>query len=115
MREIVLASSNGVSPSTPALAHVPPTKKVKPAAKPNSNKWAANGLSEAVLVAARARKTFTIPRIVEDMKATGFQFVAKNPRVAVHKVIEKLAEKGAVRIAEHGTGNTPHTYEYVSG
>lgn len=112
MRRLVFNSSNGTSANAPSQ----PQGAVKPPAKPVT-KFASNGLSMAVLDAVRARTSgpFTVYDIVGDLSGSGFQFVAKTPRVAVHSVIERLLKKGVLTLVDRGHGNNPHKYHYVSG
>ena len=77
---------------------------------------APNGLSAAAGVAVRSTKEakFTILDIRKRMEASGFRFVAKDPRVAISAVVIKLIRKQkTVKLVHKGRGGKPNIYEYV--
>lgn len=73
-------------------------------------------LTPAVLETLKTfgKSQFTVHDVVERMQSTGFKFAAKNPRVAVSSILQKLVENGQLRIVRHGTGGRPHAYENVA-
>jgi hypothetical protein len=77
---------------------------------------APNGLSAAAGLAVRSTKgaKFTILDIRKRMEASGFRFVAKDPRVAISAVVIKLIRKQkTVKLVHKGRGGKPNIYEYV--
>jgi hypothetical protein len=70
-------------------------------------------LSEAVMlaIAALPQNRFTAAYLVDRMLKAGFQFVAGNPHFAVTGALRRLAAKGKIRVAMHGSGRRATEYE----
>jgi hypothetical protein len=80
-----------------------------------SDKRSRNGLTDAVTKAVAEFGTyrFIIHDVVRRVENSGFHFVAKNHRIAVSSVLEKLLARGIIKLAQKRVGNAPHVYEYL--
>jgi hypothetical protein len=113
MRQLVVGSPNG-DPSGEAPAVLQAQLRKSPATKTGDSTTAPNGLSAAVLEAARTLRTgFSSAAIVEHLNETGFQFVSKSPKVAVSAPLERMLKNKLLRVSHRGTGNQPHLYDYI--
>ena len=109
MRDVVGAMGNGVSAHSPT---VPPQLKLRPITA--ERKSAPNGLTTAVMEAAKVLRTgFSNVDIVDHLNKIGFSFVSANPRVAVSAPLERMLDKGVLKLVRHGTGNQPNLYDYI--
>ncbi|MGD0301220.1 MAG: hypothetical protein ABSE86_29435 [Bryobacteraceae bacterium] len=100
------ANGNGVhKPSTDSAPRNPPP----------ADKRSRNGLTDAVTKAVGqfGNQRFVIHDVVKKVEASGFKFVAKDHRIAVSAVLDKLLKRGVIYIAEKRVGNAPHLYEYL--
>ena len=116
MRQLVVGSPNGVQSAAATPAADVPARRASgtKASDTTTNSTAPNGLSSAVLQAARTLRTgFSTAGIVEHLNKTGFQFISKSPKVAVAAPLERMLKKKLLRMSHKGTGNQPHLYDYI--
>lgn len=72
-----------------------------------------NGLTVAVLKYCKSIGTqITVAGVVTKMLADKYQFVAKNPKVAVADVIRRYTDKN-LKITKRGEGSAPHVYKWI--
>lgn len=72
------------------------------------------GMGETAIAVMRGRTDeFSAVDIVNEMKRNGFHFEAKDPRIAVWSVIQRLKAKGQLNVASQGGGKHPGTYAWV--
>lgn len=110
MRHVVGATSNGAVPHQPVSPPRPPQQGTR------HTQWksAPNGLSIAVLEAAKILKTgFSNADVVNHLNKIEFPFVSANPRVAVSAPLERLVDKEVLKLVRRGTGNLPNLYDYI--
>ncbi len=105
MRQIV-SPVNGANGTT---AHQPESQEPLFAApvvatkKARKSAFSPNGLTDAVTAFVDAAVgDFTLQDIVAKLKADGFRFVSKTPRIAVNAVIQRLIKLGRVSIIGKG-------------
>jgi hypothetical protein len=74
-----------------------------------------DALTEGVMlaIAALPQNRFTAAHLVDRMLKAGFQFVAGNPHFAVTGALRRLAEKGKINIAMHGSGRRATEFERI--
>jgi|ERR1017187_1847308 hypothetical protein len=54
---------------------------------------------------------WTTAKTLARLQHLGFSFKAKRPVFSVGQAIQKLVEKGRIRVVRHGSGNTPNIYK----
>jgi len=103
-----LSGTNTPTPPTlygPRVPRVPrPLSPPKPPRPPGLTAHTRAALREAT------SDEVTIPAIYEAMVAKGVQFNAKDPKLRMNKVFERLVELGALERTATGAGKAPNRY-----
>jgi hypothetical protein len=117
MREIVVcANGTAVAPQQPPPpAPSPAGQKIISHGDLPVHKSAPNGLTAAVLAAVRSFDgRFRVHDVERKMLDAGFPFVAKDRRVAISGVLERMVkDTHTAKLVHKGKGGKPNVYEYT--